>query len=304
MNLPRVFAVVLNFNRPEDTAECLRSLLGSDYPNLQVIFVDNASSDDSWKRVSAEFPELFKIRNPENWGYAEGNNVGIRAALERGAEYVLVINNDAIVEKDAIRKLVDAGAANPLAAILAPKICYYDRPEIINSLGTEMDWFRLRPKLGKCGTKNDGSKEAFQARIIPGSALLLRRRLFDEVGYFEPRFFLIHEDADLCLRNLEQGYQNVVVADAIVYHKLSKTLSAYPFLTQYYSIRNFLYLAEWRAGFGRRALAYFGLLLLTAKKLFAMPFLKGVRRRETAGFFAGARDYLLRRTGPYAGRIE
>ncbi len=299
----KVIVIVLNYNRAEDTIECIASVKASDYGNLEIVFVDNGSADDSEKRVMAAHPNVELIQNGENLGYAEGNNMGIRYALTLGADYVFVLNNDTTVEKGTIRRLVDVAEANSLATIVAPKALYYDRRDTVNSCGTTMDWPRLRPYVGECGQKDDGRFGGIKEKeILPGSALLMKRRLFGEVGFFDKRYFLIHEDADLCLRNLKKGFKNVLAADAVIHHKAAKTLSSYPFLTQYYSTRNFLYLAREHATASQRTACMAGLLLLSLKRLAVYPFLRGTSKSSCAGFLKGTTDYFSGIRGRFEGK--
>ena len=209
------------------------------------------------------------------------------------------MNNDAIVNTDTLSALVETAEERPEATLVAPKINYYDRKNVINSFGTSMDWFRLRPFRGDYDQEDDGRFEAIkEAEIIPGAALLMKRRLFEETGLFDESFFLIHEDADLCLRNLKQGFKNILVPQALVYHKISKTLSAYPEASEYYSIRNFLTLAKFHARALDRAKVFAGLALLSLKKAAQYPFVPPQRARIRA-FFSGTADYFKGRSGPF-----
>ena len=296
---PKVFIIILNYNRPEDTIECVQSVLRSDYPAFTVLLVDNASEDPSHSILSRQFPDLVLLQNGENLGYAGGNNTGIRYALRHGADYVLVLNNDTIVEPDALKILLETGEKIPEATLLAPKVNEYSRRKVINSMGTSMDWFKLRPGRGAYGREDNGGFESItEASIIPGAALLMKRRLFEQVGLFNEDFFLIHEDADLCLRNLKAGFKNVVVPPAVIYHKISKTLCAYPEASEYYSIRNFLSLAKFHARGVDRCKVYAGLILLSLKKVFLYGVVPS-GRPEIRAFFAGAGDYFKGRGGPF-----
>ncbi|HXV28476.1 MAG TPA: glycosyltransferase family 2 protein [bacterium] len=294
---PKVLVIILNYGQPDDTTECVRSVQKSDYPNFDILVIDNASPDDSCERIEKEFPGILLMRNPVNLGYAGGNNAGIRFALEKGYDYVFILNNDAVVAATAIRKLVDSAETNPHATIVAPKVFFYDQPKIINSFGTQIDWFRLRSRVGDYGKEDsEALNQTVEREIIPGAALLIKKQLFEEVGLFNEEFFLIHEDADLCLRNIKKGFRNLLVPDAYVYHKISKTLSAYPFLSSYYSVRNMLYLSKRHASLWNRLKCRVGLSLLMLKKSFVL-FINPREKEKIMGFFAGIKDYYLNRTG-------
>lgn len=301
LDKPMVVVLILNFRKAVDTLECVQSVLSSDYPFFEILVIDNHSEDGSADVISKKYPQLAFLRNPANYGYAEGNNVGVRWALDRGAKYVFVLNNDTTVQMNTISHLVAKAQSNPLAAILSPKVLFYDQPTTLNSCGTDMDWFRLRPRLGFCGQEDRGQYQKItRAKVFPGCALLLRSDFLLKEGLFDAGFFLLHEDADLCYRSLRKGYQNIFVSEAIIFHKVSATLSAYPVATQYYSTRNFLYLAERHACNIDRLRVFVGVLFYTVAHVLKFIFGGKHRRLEATGFFYGVRDYLCRRSGLFS----
>ncbi len=296
---PKVLVIILNYKHADDTIECIQSVQKSDYENYDLLVIDNASEDGSCQKIRSQFPEIRLIENPINLGYAGGNNVGIRHALQKQYDYIFILNNDAIVTSGTLRKLVDVAEKNPNATIVAPKVFFYDQPKIINSFGTRIDWFRLRSHIEAYGHEDNGAFDRIvEKEIIPGAALLLKRELFNDVGLFNEDLFLLHEDADLCLRNRKKGFCNMLVPDAFVYHKISKTLSAYPFLSSYYSVRNMLYLSRWHASLWNRLKCRVGLTLLMIKKCLILC-TKPAEKEKVLGFFTGIRDYYLNRVGKY-----
>jgi GT2 family glycosyltransferase len=300
LSSPKVAVLILNYKRFDDTVECVESVLQSDYDNYEIILIDNDSRDDSARRIAQKFPTLELIANPVNVGYAEGNNIGMRRALDKGAEYVFVLNNDTTLEPDAIRKLVQAGEADKAATIIAPKICFYDDKKMINSCGTRMDWFKLRPHKGACFEKDQGQYTAIEEKeIFPGAAFLFKKELFEKVGYFDARFFLIHEDAEICLRNRARGFKNIIVPSAAVYHKVSRTLSAYPFLTEYYSTRNLFFLGKLMGTCTQKIQMICGLAAFSLKRGISYPFADARGKQRIAGYFAGVLDFIKGKMGPY-----
>src|SRR5688572_19863302 len=127
----RVVVVVLNWNGGDDTLECLASLRHLRYTNVHTIVVDNGSSDESVANIGTAFPEIPLIQTGVNLGYAGGNNVGIRAALATGAEYVLLLNNDTVVDPDCVDAFVEAARAHPEGALFGAKIYYHQEPDCI-----------------------------------------------------------------------------------------------------------------------------------------------------------------------------
>src|SRR5205823_1889527 len=115
---PRVGIIILNWNSYQVTSECLLSLRKLNYPNTEIVLVDNGSSDDSADRLQNEFPEIRVLRNPENLGFPGGNNVGIRYVLDRGADYLLLLNNDTVVQPDFLRELVQVAESDATIGLL------------------------------------------------------------------------------------------------------------------------------------------------------------------------------------------
>lgn len=298
--IPRVIAIILNYKRPNDTIACIDSVRESDYPSLDILVVDNNSGDGSVERIVRACPGIEVLECKDNLGYAGGNNAGIRTVFSRGHQYFFILNNDAFVEKSTVRLLVEEGERDVRATILAPKVCDCSSEPKIASVGTSMDWLRLRPRSQWYGKPADGvSGAAFEAEILPGSALLIKRCILSGEDLFNEGYFLIHEDADLCYRNRSRGFLNKVVPASVVFHQESKTLSAYPFLTEYYSTRNFLYLAMKRAGMFDRLLCAAGFGAQSIRFLAEWPVSSGARREKVNGFFAGAKDFIIGRRGRY-----
>src|SRR3989304_8553833 len=130
-DLPPVYVIVLSWNGKNDTLECLASLQQLTYPNARVVVVDNASSDGTCDAIRSAFPNIELIVNNSNLRFAGGNNVGIRRSLERGAKYVLVLNNDTVVDRDFLSRLVEAAESDKKIGVVGPKIYYYDKPRRI-----------------------------------------------------------------------------------------------------------------------------------------------------------------------------
>lgn len=296
--LPKVCVLVLNYNGTADTDECIASLEDLNYPKYQVLLIDNGSRDESWRQILQKYPKTAVLENGKNLGYAGGNNAGICWALEHGYEDVFILNNDTTVDPQALEVLERFSQTNPTATILAPKVLSYEHPQVIHSLGTTLDWFRLRPKTAFYGfSEKKGWIQPHDRLIVPGSALLLKNKLLKEVGLFDEKYFLIHEDADLCLRNLKAGFRNVVLPEARIYHKESRSLSLVPFLSRYYSTRNFLYLSRTHANFFQKIMTVAGTLFLYTKNLFIWIGEGFPSRSASKAFLTGVIDFFRSRTG-------
>lgn len=219
MKSPSVTAVVLNWCGESVTAACLRSLLASDYPALEVLLVDSASPDGSGTALHAAFPDLPYLQTPTNLGYAGGNNRGIEWALERGCDYILIINNDTEVAPDAVRQLVDVASADARVGAVAPKILYHAAPDRIWFGGGE---FRRTRALGVHYSEGqrDGERLAppREVTFLTGCCLLLPAPVLRAIGGFQEDFFAYVEDVELSLRLRQAGYLLLYAPSARVLH--------------------------------------------------------------------------------------
>ena len=135
MHLPLVVSIILNSNRRDDTLECLNSLSRDAYPNHKILVLDNDSKDGSVAAIQESFPQVEIIALTENLGYAGNNNVGIQAALELGAEWVFVLNEDIILDNNCLAQLIEVGESDPHIGIVGPLVYHHDEPNIIQSAG-------------------------------------------------------------------------------------------------------------------------------------------------------------------------
>jgi len=223
MSSPLVYIIILNWNGKEDTIECLHSVQEVDYPCYQALVVDNASSDGSAEAIRAAFPRVGLIVNESNLGFAAGNNVGIEHALEEGADYVFLLNNDTTVDRMVLTELVKACEADRAIGLASPKVYYYDRPKTIFYAGARRHWLPLFPNPIGIGEEDRGQHdEVKEVDYVWGQAMFIKRRVIEDIGLLDPGFFMYYEDCDYCLRAAEAGYKIIYVPMAIVWHKIAK----------------------------------------------------------------------------------
>jgi hypothetical protein len=242
---PELVIVVLAWNQRDLTLECLASLAVLDLPagRHQIVVVDNGSSDGTARAVREGYPAVTVLETGENLGYAGGNNVGIRYALDRGADYVCVLNNDVTVAPDfcaplltALRGRVGAGVVTPLIADLA-------QPERVWALGSTVDWSKglvQRLHVGESVTAWRAA-EPFEVDVAAGAAMLVRRDVFERVGLLDEAFYLYFEETDWCLRARRSGYRILAVPSSVVWHRVSATLGQTSPVIDYYMLRNHLH---------------------------------------------------------------
>ena len=253
---PKVYIIILNWNGLEDTLECLESVFELSYPKFEVLVVDNGSTDDSVAVIRKAYRGVILIENKENLGYTGGNNIGMRYALNNGADYVWLLNNDTVVEIDTLSKLVDRGESSPEIGLISPIIYYYDEPHKIQSLGSYVDWksfefftIKSREQLSNEIVRKD--------MFLWGTALLIKRSVIDSVGYLSEKYFAYQEDAEYSIRAAKSGYRNVIENRARVYHKNSRSTGSQTSLIQVFlRVRNsyFFWMGNLK---GFRKLSYF-----------------------------------------------
>jgi hypothetical protein len=216
----RVTIVVLNWKRPAETIVCLESLAAADLGGASILVVDNGSADGSVETIRARFPGVSVLALPENRGYAGGCNAGIRAALEAGAEGVLLLNNDTRVAPDFLVPLLDAMNSSPTAGAVASAVLRHDRPDMHDVAFSEVrfherDVVQLRGVNVPVSGNFDRRREV---EVVVGCCVLLRAEALRVVGLFDESYFAYHEDVDWCLRARKAGWELFYEPYARVYH--------------------------------------------------------------------------------------
>jgi GT2 family glycosyltransferase len=213
---------------------------------VRVLLVDNGSSDGTPGFARERFPGVEVLENGGNLGFAAGNNTGIRHALARGAETVLLLNNDTVVDPDFLDPLLETAAAHPDAGFLCPKILFADRPEVIWFAGaTFRSWNGHTRHIG-IGERDLGQYDSVREIARPcGCAVLVTRALIDGAGLLEEAMFAYCEDVEWMLRARPLGFRALLVGASRVWHKVSAASGGPRAATGlYYGTRNTLYLLD------------------------------------------------------------
>lgn len=236
---PLVSIIIVNWNSKEDLRECLESFPKVKYPNHEIILVDNGSRDDSVEFVKNNFPKIRIVRSNKNLGFAGGNNLGFEKSK---GKYVLFLNNDTIIVEDFLTPLINFMEEREDVGIVQPKILFH-RPNLplhhkINSVGSFLlkSGFLYHQDYGMADKKYSYPYEIFSAY---GACFLARKKIIDEVGLFDERYFAYFEETDLCHRVLLNGWKIMVLPDIFIYHKGAKTAEKLPTaFIQYHSFKN------------------------------------------------------------------
>ncbi|AIY90182.1 glycosyltransferase family 2 protein [Geoglobus acetivorans] len=285
MNHPRVSIIILNWNGWKDTVECLESLYRIDYPNYDVIVVDNGSEDDSVQKireyaegkieVSSKFFEyspgnkpirvfeiseeearegkfnrpvyekydvdrrMILIRNNNNYGFAGGNNVGIKFALSVfDSDYVLLLNNDTVVDPGFLRELVKVADSDGKIGIAGPKVYYYENPSMIESMGGKINLYTISTSLiGNKEIDAGQHNKIIDVDWVSGCCLLFKKSVIYTIGLLNPAYFLYFEETDFCFR-AKKKTRLVAVPESRIWHKSASTTTRFTGLGRYYTTRN------------------------------------------------------------------
>ena len=225
MNQPLVSIIILNWNGMEHLEVCLKSALAQNYDNLEVIVVDNGSTDGSIEYIRKEFQGRVKlIVNSENVGFAKGNNIGFENS---SGKYVIALNNDTEVDSNWVRSMVEVAEDNCDVGMLASKILsFFNRTEI-DCVGHLIYPDGLSRGRGR-GEIDQGQYDSIDEVVFPsGCAAFYRKEMLDEIGYFDDEFFIYVEDTDLGMRGRLAGWKCLYVPNAVIYHKYSATMGGY-----------------------------------------------------------------------------
>lgn len=189
------------------------------YENYAVIVVDNGSEDGSCERIEMKYPAVDLIKNTHNLGYAGGNNVGMRLAMEKGAEYIWLLNDDATVSPDCLKLMVEAAEGESEIGLVSPIVYYFENASKWQFAGSYINWkpFILRfPDRGKeIGEEFQKGRDV----CLWGTALLIKRKLIQKIGYLKDEYFAYWEDTEYSLRSMRSGFKNVVCEAGSVFHK-------------------------------------------------------------------------------------
>jgi GT2 family glycosyltransferase len=292
--LPRVAAVVLNYRTPDDTLLAVKSLLASRRPIDDVIVVDNDGTENAHERLRSVWSQITYLLSGRNLGFSGGMNLGIRQALARGADCVLLVNSDVTVPPDCVARL-ERCLDRERAGIAGPVVMSRAEPGCVASLGIS-----YAPGTGRMRHRGFGAQLGDGSRVdggpvdaVSGCLMLIRREVFDAIGLLDEDFFYSFEEIDFCLRARRAGFSTALDGGAVAYHEGGRSIGPGTALRLYFAARNHLLLAGRHDGPGT----------LRTLSIVALNVAHAVRARGSslpARFGAvvrGVRDYVAGRVG-------
>jgi GT2 family glycosyltransferase len=253
---PLVYIILVTWNHWAATEECLAKLVKMDYPNYRIVLVDNDSTDGTPERVETLYSSVVVLRNERNLGFAAGCNTGLRYSLRQGTEFLLILNNDTIAPADFVSRLVASAGTLPTAGVLTPIARHAEDPDRLWPTAgfrhrLTNDYVELRPDQLR-------TDHPLSADYVFGTAMFVRREVFERVGLFDERFFMYYEDMDFCLRAGDAGFQLYIIPDLCILHRAETSTREWPERRQYFKARSsVLFFQTHSSGFQRPIIAVY-----------------------------------------------
>lgn len=230
-----VSIIIVNWNGMKWLQKCLDSLYSQTYKNFEIILVDNASTDESIEFVENNYPEIVTIRNKENLGFAEGNNIGLKKV---NGDFVLLLNNDTWAEGDFLEKIIRAFDEIPYLGSVQPQIKIMDEPEKLDACGS---YWTNSSILYHYGYGKNSESNKYNRRMPffsnKGACMLIKTELIKKIGLFDDDFGCYYEETDFCHRVWLVGYECWYYPDAVIYHAMGG--SSIKFDNSYIQFHNF-----------------------------------------------------------------
>lgn len=233
---PLVSLITVNFNTTADTLEFLESVQKLSYPHVEVIVIDNASKENPAEEITRKFPDITFLRSEENLGFAGGNNLGVKEAK---GKYLFFLNNDTVLYQDFIEPIVSFMETHPEVGMATPKILFGDEKTIQYVGSKAISPYTAKGLRLHAGVQDTGQfDKAYETDLGHGAALIVPRKVIDEVGHMPEVYFLYYEEHDWCQRVKDAGYKIYFIGLSKIVHKQSMSTGEGSPLKTYYLTRN------------------------------------------------------------------
>jgi len=237
LNKRSVSIIVVNFNGFKWLKGCFDALIDQSYRDLEIIFVDNASTDNSVDFIKTNYPSVKTVKNDENYGFAKGNNIGYKHSK---GDYIILLNNDTYVEKDYVTNFINVFDKYPRCGIAQSKIVLMDNPKKLDCAGSF--WtdttFLYHYGFGKDASDPKYNKD-YKVFSVKGASMIIKREVIDTIGLFDDDFWCYYEETDLCHRAWLTGYEVWYYPEALCYHAMGATSSKFKNeFVQYHNLKN------------------------------------------------------------------
>lgn len=240
--LPFVKVLILSYNGKYLLDECISSYLLNDYRNFDVTVIDNGSNDGTKQYINENWPEVFVLRTEKNLGYSGGFNFGLDYAFNKeNAKFVLITNNDVKADSKIISELVKIAVTDPMIGFITGKVYYYDRPNVLQSVGYYED--PIRWKGGHLGQNEEDKGQYDEIKELPFSDdifMLVSKNLYKTIDGYDIDFKFQGEQFDWQIRGKQKGFKVFFTPSAMLWHKGSMTIGKVSAFKTFYDVRNSL----------------------------------------------------------------
>jgi GT2 family glycosyltransferase len=312
MAVPSVHIIILNWNGLDDTRECLQSLRNLTYQNVRVHVVDNASDKGEADIIEKEFPEVHLLRQSENLGFCGGCNVGMKAAMGNGADFIMLLNNDTIASPDLIENLLRALDTLEHPGAVSPLITHYpDKDKVwFSEAKWRADW--KSATVGFCLAREERYEELkimppYKSEFACGCCLMVAADVIREIGLFDERYFAFFDEAEWCARMHRAGHKSYVIPSAVVHHKVGGSVPN--LILRYLMMRNALLWMSENLSLRRKIKAFPVLLKHLSWNLLNLagvlpPSKRYFSKAASRAVVLGWKDYILGRFGKWNAKAE
>jgi GT2 family glycosyltransferase len=222
--MAKVFILILNYNRPKDTIQCLDHLHSSNLPTgTEIVIIDNSESTRSSQILKKQFPKIKLIKTKQNLGFAYGNNIGIRYALKNQASHIMIINPDVTVPKSFLKPLLETFKQRPKAGLVAPVHQHQQNKQTFYGLGGSVNWHTT--KCEHINTKGLKISNSTKYEFVSFACVLIKREVFEKVGLLNEQYFMYLEDVDFCLTAGKAGFASYIEPQVKIKHNTSASFS-------------------------------------------------------------------------------
>lgn len=298
MTLPKIGIILLNYNGYKDTIECINSLMDINYENYNIVVVDNASTDDSFEILKKNINDkCILIESGKNGGFASGNNIGIKRALEIDCEYVILLNNDTLVDKNFINEMLKGFSISKNVGLVSSKILFYPEDNKVWYGGGELNDKKFIVKHQYYKAEDNYEDDIREISFATGCCLMISKDVLNTIGLLPEEYFMYFEDVDYCYNARLNGFKIIYNPNARIYHKAnSSTKREKKGFLMKYEIRNrFIFIEKYKKFVGSKnylSLKFFFSASVVKQILLALVHLDINNTKAVIDGFGSAKEYI------------